>query len=136
MSAEYTIPALRDTANELRAKAAAHYAAEDIKAQQILAAARRDADAMCASAAEIDADADAKEAVQQQAAAPVPCWNCGQPVVTDELGSWRHAPGTPTACQVPGPSEHKHYRPGPTDALVVSQQSVVETAVDGQGAES
>src|SRR5690348_6692019 len=87
MSSEYTVPALRDTANGLRAKAAALIAAKDIEARQITEDARRDAEEMRASAAAIDALADGQE-LKQAAPQPVgPCATCGQPLVRDELGN-------------------------------------------------
>lgn len=113
MSAEYTVPALRDTANELRSKAAAHYAAEEIKARQIMETARRDADAMCEAAAEIDADADAKEAAAKEARQPHgqesgmtpigPCQACGQPLVRDQLGNAHTTMAAAEQCPGPNP---------------------------------
>lgn len=136
MSAEYTVPALRDTANGLRSKAAAHFAAKQIEAQklneearQIVEGARRDADAMCASAAEIDAVADSQE-LRQQAAGPAPvpalyaaCVNCGNPIVMDELG-WRHPPENTGLCTDPAPPPQDVAGPA------------ADTRVDGQEAGS
>lgn len=122
MSAEYTVPALRDQATQLRHRA-----------EEVLRGAQVEAEKFRTAASELDAMADGL--MGAPADVPVACWNCTQPVVKDELG-WRHTPGAQTACQVPGPSEHDHYRAGPEDTLVVSQQSVVETAVDGTEAGS
>lgn len=93
MSSPHTVPALREQAQRVRAKA-----------EEVLSHAARQAEDLRAAADEIDAMADAK-----LGAAPEPhalaCWNCRQPIVHDELG-WRHAPDAePNMCQVPGPNE-------------------------------
>lgn len=125
MSAEYTVPALRDTAEKLCSDATALVAAAEIEAHRHVEAARQKADRMRAAAAEIEADADAKEARQQQPIAGMPpestapCRSCSQPLVRDEMG-WRHldravgadcpgatppTPAPPTAPVDPSPTD-------------------------------
>jgi hypothetical protein len=103
MTAEYTIPALRDTAGKLRSDAAALLAAAEIEANKHVEQARQKAAKMRASADEIDADANAKE--QRPSPQPIgPCAACGHPLVRDELGP-RHAdPAIGIGTDCPGPN--------------------------------
>lgn len=97
MTAEYTVPALREQATNLRRRA-----------EDIIAGAQVEADKLWQAAADLDAIADERggrppETAQKAAA----CWNCSQPIVHDGL-SWRHAPGADELrCQVPGPNEYE-----------------------------
>lgn len=121
MSEEYTVPALRDTANDLRAKAAQHYAAEEIRARQLMEAAKQDADAMVAAAIEIDKLADGQMDTGPEPAFTMPCWSCRHPIAQDALG-WGHVRPDETACQVPGPDEH-----------TATRTPAAGTVVDGPG---
>jgi hypothetical protein len=113
MSEEYTVPALREAVEKLRGDADKLLAGAEIQARQHVENAQKKAAGMRAAAAEIEADANAKEQRQQpgedRPPFTVPCWNCNQPTMKDPLG-WRHAPGVETACQVPGPDEHEANR--------------------------
>jgi hypothetical protein len=96
VTSKHTVPAMRELAKNVRAKAG-----------QILREAETEAAELCAAADEIDADANAKEARQHQQFAggqepPVPCQSCGGALSRDELG-WRHLDHA-AANSCPGPN--------------------------------
>jgi hypothetical protein len=72
----YTVPALREAANNARAKA-----------ENVLREAAVEAEKLRATANELDVIADQK--LNGTLPDPVTCGGCQQPLVRDELG-WRH----------------------------------------------
>lgn len=126
MSAEYTVPALREAVEKLRSDATALLNDANIEATKHVQAAERKAAKMRASADRIAAVADSEELAQRQAARqeqPVPCQSCGGPLVRDELG-WRHM-------------EHADANgcPGPSSPVPAPPTAPFETVPEGEVAQ-
>jgi hypothetical protein len=109
MSAEYTVPALREQAAELRKRAEGVTVAAQAEADRIVGRAQGEAEKLREAAAEIDAIADGQMSTEPEPPFTMPCWNCNQPIRQDSLG-WGHVHPNETACQVPGPDEHTATR--------------------------
>lgn len=110
---DFTVPAMRGAAMNLRNNAAAQLAEAEIKAREYVQAAQRGRAAMLASADEIDANADRIAAEREAASKPqaaserpaigslAHCPGCHQPVAWDGLG-WTHATATDCTADLTG----------------------------------